>query len=111
MDDIAFRKRLKVLQREHYLFEIDEYGCGEQQMLLAHLRVSKFSPAIMKSILRDWRMFREKVSAPIFVAPHDETGQPVDLKKWERFVSLLGFKPLPNGMYLHYGHEHSNPKW
>jgi hypothetical protein len=65
-------------------------------MLLVHLRFAKragtdrssFSTSIMKRVLRDWAWFRECVSAPLFA--FGET----DDSKWERFVSLLGFKSL-----------------
>lgn len=93
-------------------------------MLLAHLCVSKFSPAIMKAILLDWRLFRDCVEAPLFAVPPNETvsgscatEQEAEMSKWSRFVRLLGFKPLnqivvwegkPRPMYLHHKdfHEH-----
>lgn len=57
-------------------------------MLLAHIRVAHWSPSVFKSILREWKLFRTCVKAPIFACAE------VDDDKWERFVSRLGFKFL-----------------
>lgn len=69
-----------------YKFELDEYRSGKDTFLLAHLRFWRFSPSIMKRVLQQWSTFRKCVTAPVFALGE------VDDEKWERFVSLLGFK-------------------
>lgn len=80
--------RHRVLSREEYLFEIDDYTLGGgNHFLLAHLRVFSFTPSAMKRILADWRAFRACVSAPLFAIGEEDDA------KWRRFVSHLGFEP------------------
>lgn len=86
--DFKFVTRHRALTQPHYWFDIDEYRRGADQMLLAHLRFSKFSPTILRNALHDWALFREHVSAPVFAFGEVEDA------KFERFVSLFGFKPL-----------------
>ena len=104
MGDFEFVTRHRVLTYPEYWFEIDEYQRGQDQMLLAHIRFAKFTPSIMKRVLRDWKIFREFVEAPLFA--FGET----DDAKWERFVTILGFRPLstnvvwegkPRRLFLH----------
>jgi hypothetical protein len=71
-----------------YCFEIDEYRRGPDQMLLAHLRVFRWSPSVLKSLLKHWAQLRQCVKAPLFASGE------VDDDKWRRFVTLLGFEPL-----------------
>jgi hypothetical protein len=86
--DFEFVKRHDVLTYPEYWFELDEYRRGEDQMILAHIRFVKFTPSIFKRVLREWKTFREVVTCPLFAF-----GEQQD-EKWERFVTLLGFKPL-----------------
>jgi hypothetical protein len=89
-DDFDFVSRHSILKNPEYWFEIDEYVRGQDQLLLAHLRIAKWTPSVLKRIDRDWRVFRECVTAPLFA--HAE----IDDRKWERFVSRLGFRFLCN---------------
>jgi hypothetical protein len=57
-------------------------------MLFAHLRFSKFSPSLLREALHDWAVFRECVSAPVFCVGENDDA------KFERFVTLFGFKSL-----------------
>ena len=69
-------------------FELDEYrDASGNQMLLAHLRVHRWSKASFQRIKRDWVLFRHHVKAPLFATPmaHD--------KRWEKFVTLMGWRP------------------
>jgi hypothetical protein len=75
-----------VLDYPEYRFEIDEHRRGEDQMLMAHLCVNEWSREVLKKLLREWLAFRKCVTAPLFACAE------VDDKKWEHFVSLLGFK-------------------
>jgi len=74
-----------ILCYPEYWFEVDEYRRGEEVFLLAHLRFAKFTPALFKRWLAEWRAFRACVDAPIFAIGE------VDDKKFERFVTHLGF--------------------
>lgn len=70
-----------------YIFEIDEYQNGAERFYLTHIAFTNFSPSILKRILREWKLFRSIVDAPLFAVRDIE-----DLK-WLRFISRLGFKP------------------
>lgn len=86
--DFEFVSRHRALTQPHYWFEIDEYRRGADQMLLAHLRFSKFRPTILRSALHDWAVFREYVAAPVFAYGE------IDDEKFARFVRLFGFTQL-----------------
>lgn len=75
-----------IIDRPEYVFEIDEFRRGNEQYLQAHVNFDRFSISIMKQALRDWKLFRSCVTAPI-----SAVGEPDDAK-WKRFVRLLGFK-------------------
>jgi len=81
----------------HVLIDNDEYGFAieehrrpsdGQQLLIAHLRFKQFTPSVMKHCLRDWRLFRQCVQAPLFAWGEEQDD------KWVRFVTRLGFSPL-----------------
>jgi hypothetical protein len=80
----------EVLWHPEYEFDIDEYRRGDEQFLLAHIYFRKFSPSILKRVLREWHIFRQCVTSPLYVHSGSAGG---DQDKWERFVSLLGFRP------------------
>jgi hypothetical protein len=86
--DFEFVARHSVLNYPEYHFEIEELKRGSEQMLLAHIRVHKWSKEVFKDIVTKWRVLRECVTAPLFAFAE------VDDDKWERFVRFLGFKPL-----------------
>lgn len=88
MTDFEFIKRHHVLSTPNYWFEIDEYKRGDDQFLLAHIRFAKFSPSIYREILRNWKIFRQCVTAPLFAVSE------LDDPKWEKFVTRLGFQPV-----------------
>lgn len=56
-------------------------------MLLAHLRVHKWSRDAAKRIMGKWKLFRKAVRAPLFASPMD------DDPRWPKFVSLMGWRP------------------
>jgi hypothetical protein len=84
--DFEFVTRHRLITHDEYWFEIDEYRRGQDQFLLAHLRIVTWTPSILKRIMREWKMFRQCVSAPLFAIAE------VDDDKWERFVARLGFR-------------------
>jgi hypothetical protein len=74
---------------EDCTFELDEYrDDAGKQMLLAHLRVHKWSPEALKRIRHDWRVFRSVVTAPLYASPMQ------DDPKWIKFVTLMGWRPF-----------------
>jgi hypothetical protein len=86
--DFKLVARHDALTTEDYRFEIDEYRRDDDQLLLAHLRVFRWSPSVLKSLLKNWSLLRQCVKAPLFASAE------VDDDKWTRFVSLLGFEPF-----------------
>jgi hypothetical protein len=75
-------------QTDYVTFALDEYRDAEgHQMLLAHLHVHKWTPQYLKRIRRDWAVFRNAVTMPLFATPKDYDA------KWDRFVTLMGWKP------------------
>ncbi len=79
-----------VHDKDEYHFAVEEFRCGEKQMLFLHLTIHKWSPSVYKEILRNWKLFREFVTCPVFATG----GHVTDTLKWEHFVSRLGFKFL-----------------
>jgi hypothetical protein len=74
---------------DDYRFELDEYGrAGGGQLLLAHLRFFKWTPSVLKAAIREWKLLRSCVTAPLFACPE------TDDAKWVKFVTKFGFKPL-----------------
>lgn len=109
--DFAFVCSHRALTTDHYWFDLDEYRRGQEAFLLAHLRFDRFTPSIMKTVMRQWALFRQCVKAPVFALGE------VDDEKWARFVSLLGFRYLRhvdciNGasrrLYLHLVDGHAS---
>ena len=78
---------------------LDEFRMDDgAQMLILHIDVHRFSPAVYKDIIADFCRFRHCTDAPLFAfepSPDDA--------KWERFMSPLNFHyvgraPFPDGM-------------
>lgn len=88
-DSFDFITRHCVREHPDFRFEIDQYQRTDgTQFLLAHIRVHRFSPSVLKRIDREWEILRTCITAPLFACGE------VDDSKWERFVSRLGFRPL-----------------
>lgn len=83
----AFVKRHDMRRTDDYWCELDEYRRGEEQFLLAHIHVYRWSLAVAKQLVREFKLFRTTCPAPLF-ACHDADA------KWFKFVSLLGFRFL-----------------
>jgi len=89
LDDFVFVQRHPALITDDYWFELDEYKrASGEQFLLAHIRVHHWSPSVFKRILREWKVLRTCVTAPLFAVPE------VDDDRWRKFVGKLGFKFL-----------------
>jgi hypothetical protein len=74
-------------------FELDEYRDAEgHTMLLAHLLVHQWSAQSLKRIRRDWAAFRPTITLPLFALPKHSPDDP-GYQKWERFVTLMGWRP------------------
>jgi hypothetical protein len=78
-----------VIDCPEYLFDLNEYQNDQgETRLVAHITIHKFTPSIFKRIKREWVIFRQSVTAPLF-AWHG----PGPFDKWLRFISCLGFRP------------------
>lgn len=81
--------RHDVRRTDDYWFEIDEYeDAGGQRMLLVHLQFFRWSPSVLKQVIREFKQFRQHVRAPLFACP------PVADAKWRKFVTLMGYRYL-----------------
>lgn len=84
-----FHKRYLAHQSDDCTFELDEHrDASGNQMLLVHLRVHRWSKSSLKRIKRDWALFRQHVTVPLFASPMDHD------KRWEKFVTLMGWRPF-----------------
>jgi hypothetical protein len=86
--DFEFVTRHQIVVDPDFLFEIDEYKRGDEQFLLAHIRVDKLTPSVLKRMDSIWRTFRSVIKAPLFAVSETDDG------KWERFVARYDFKPF-----------------
>lgn len=86
MDGFEFVCTHRALTTDDYWFDLEEYRRGQDTLLLAHLRFDRFTASILKRVKQQWSTFRKCVTAPVFALGE------VDDEKWERFVSLLGFR-------------------
>jgi hypothetical protein len=80
--------RHRLYTTDDFWFEVDEYERGGDQLLIAHVRVIRWSPSVRKHCHQVWDAFRRCVTAPIF------TLGIVDDKKFERFVRSFGYQPF-----------------
>lgn len=78
--------RHPIRSTDDWWFEIDEYRRGQDQFLLVHLRVKNWKLSALKQFAREWKVFRQCVTAPLYACAD------VDDDKWERFVSRFGFR-------------------
>jgi hypothetical protein len=81
-----------VYDKPEYFFDLEEWRCGDRQMVFVHLLFHKWSPRVLRQALEDWRVFREHVACPLYAMGQD------DDDKWAKFVSLFGFKFLADGL-------------
>jgi hypothetical protein len=94
-EDFRFKWRHEVRKTPDYLFEIDEYVRSDgQQLLLVHFRVDNWTVSAFKQIKREWGLFRQCVTAPLFGSPQEDT------PRWHRFVRAMGFEPFTQVLCL-----------
>lgn len=91
-NSFEFVARHRLHTTDDFWFEVDEYlrprddAVGDQ-LLIAHVRVVRWSPSVRKECHRIWDAFRACVTIPVF------TLGIVDDKKFERFVRSFGYEP------------------
>ena len=92
--DFEFAQRHLALDTPECTVELDEWrrASDGDQRLVAHIRVHRWSPSALKKMRREWALFRTLVTLPIFASPIPHEGP--ELKRWVRFVGLMGFRPL-----------------
>lgn len=79
-------QEIPVIDKPEYYFALDEFRKDEGQMIFVHLTIRKWSTATFKEIIRNFQLFRQCVTCPLFAVGE------VDDAKWAKFVSRLGFK-------------------
>lgn len=87
-------------ETDYCTFELDEYRDeAGAQMLLAHLRVHKWSHTSLRRIRNDWMHFRQCVRSPLYATPmvHED--------RWVKFVTLMGWRPTNQTVLCHDGIE------
>jgi hypothetical protein len=93
MAGFEFIRRHDAHSTDDCTFELDEYqDASGHQMLLAHLRVHKWSLSSHRRIQHDWAVFRSVVTTPLFATPMPYEG--AELERWRRFVELMGWRPF-----------------
>lgn len=73
-----------------FTFDIDEYIVDGRQMIFTHLRFHKWSAGAFRHFLRVFDTFRASVDCPLYAFSEDQSN------KFTRFVTKLGYRPLPN---------------
>lgn len=89
MNELELRGRHTIVSHPEYHAVLDDFHNGTDQMVLMHIDVdhTKFNATVMKRLLGEWGAFRSVTSAPLYgIEPNP------DDRKWERFVSCLGFQ-------------------
>lgn len=75
----------QVRETPDFCFEIEEFNNG---FCMAHIAVHRWGPSVLKQMLKDWRLLRSRfITCPLYATA------PLQDEKWQRFVSLFGFKP------------------
>jgi hypothetical protein len=88
--DFELVKRHRLYTSDDFWFEVDEYSRLGDQLLIAHVRIVRWSPAVRRECHRVWNAFRACVTQPIFTLGIE------DDKKFERFVRSFGYRPFHN---------------
>jgi hypothetical protein len=95
--DFAHHAKHVISDNADYRAALDEFrrptAQGFDQFLLIHLRFYQFTKAAFAHLKHDWTVFRSVTDAPIFAHCDDDEAEP---DKWARFVSQLGFQPVPD---------------
>lgn len=79
-----------IVEHPEYRAVIDDFvNTDGEQFCLMHIDVdhTKFNAVVMKRLLAEWRAFRSVTRAPLYGIEDYP-----DDRKWEKFVSLLGFQ-------------------
>ena len=85
-----FVARYEALRTDDYLIELDEYRrpSDHAQLMIAHMRVFRWAPSVLRRMIREWRLFRTVCHADIYASP--QTDEP----KWHKMVRAVGFEFL-----------------
>ena len=86
--DFKLITRHRLYTTDDFWFEVDEYSRSGDQLLIAHVRVVRWSPSVCKQCHAVWDAFRKCVTCPVF------TLGIVDDDKFERFVRSFGYQPF-----------------
>ena len=77
-----------IVDCDDYFACLDEFRMDDGgTMLVAHIDVHRYSPAVLRSLKKQFDKFRSSTSLPVFVfepSPDDA--------KWERFVRYFNFQ-------------------
>lgn len=87
----ALKSSYTAHETRDYSFELEEWRDDDgNQMLFVHLLVTFWSPSILREMFSVFAKFREAVTCPLYALNHEEDA------RWEKFISLFGFKYLTN---------------
>lgn len=88
LEGFSFHARHSIHDCPSFHFEIEELRRGDDQMLLIHINVHRWSRSSLTEMRDVWQRFRSCVTAPIFGFGV------VDDTKFERFARMFGFTPF-----------------
>lgn len=86
-EDFTLVTRHRLFTSDDFWFEVDEYVRGGDQLLIAHVRIVRWSPTVRRRCHEVWDAFRKCVTTPVFTLGIE------DDKKFERFVRSFGYEP------------------
>lgn len=86
--ELTLYMRHPVINTPEYTCVFDEFRYGDEQIMLVHLDIHKFTKSSLRRGLRDWSVLRQSVSVPLFAYGENDDA------KYEHFMSLLGFQHI-----------------
>lgn len=77
------------IDNPEYQLLLEVFQRSTDQIVFIHLYVkTDWTRALLQRFKREWELLRQHISCPLFACPD------TDDAKWEKFISLFGFKFL-----------------
>jgi hypothetical protein len=86
--DFKLLARHRLYTTDDFWFEVDTYIAGAQPLLIAHVRIARWAPSVVKECHRVWDAFLKCVPGPIYTYGIDGS------EKFSRFVRAFGYEPF-----------------